>query len=217
MRLYQDEFLAATSTVSVAAGSTKTANIAADSEVLTATSRTTVFRLGEYDGRPAGFRNAAEQLRMHPSDARMAPWSPGPVASDDAASLPMALFKAVNGGQVVSLSLDADLAEPATLRVATTLSFAGGRPGLAVNGFECPTPSSPSVVDSRGVTRGAYRGRGEIYECTVPSGTLKSGDNTITIEVVSGSSGEEFLSPNFVSTPCPSPPFQDFFPDVDCV
>lgn len=199
MKLYQDEFLAATSTVDVSAAATATANIAADSEILTS-SHTTVFKLGEYDGRPTGFRNAAEQLRMHPSDARMSSWSPGTITSEDAASLPMALFAAVNNGQAISLSLDSDVSEAATLRVATTLSFAGGRPGLTVNDYVCKTPSSPSVVDSRGVTRGAYRGRGEVYDCTIPSGTLKSGDNTITINVMSGSSGEEFLSPNFVST-----------------
>ncbi|KAF3919632.1 hypothetical protein ABW20_dc0104638 [Dactylellina cionopaga] len=69
MKLYQDEFLAATGTVSVSAGSTATANIAASNAALTQ-SRTTIFRMGDYDGQPTGFRNAANQLRMHPSDSR---------------------------------------------------------------------------------------------------------------------------------------------------
>lgn len=69
MKLYQDEFLAATQTVSVSAGSTATANIAANAPALTQ-SRTTIFKLGDYDGQPTGFLNAASQLRMHPSDNR---------------------------------------------------------------------------------------------------------------------------------------------------
>lgn len=69
MKLYQGEFLAATQTVTVTAGSTLTSNIAATHEALT-TSRTTIFQLGDYDGTPTGFRNAANQLRMHPSDSR---------------------------------------------------------------------------------------------------------------------------------------------------
>ena len=32
----------------------------------------------------------------------------------------------------------------------------------------------------------------------IPDGTLVAGDNTIEISVVSGSSGDSFLSPNFV-------------------
>jgi rhamnogalacturonan endolyase len=55
MKLYQDE--------------TATANIAATAAALTK-SRTTIFRLGDYDGQPTGFLNAANQLRMHPSDSR---------------------------------------------------------------------------------------------------------------------------------------------------
>lgn len=69
MKLYQDEFLAATQSVSVTAGQTKTSNIAATHPALTQ-SRTTIFRMGDYDGQPTGFRNADSQLRMHPSDSR---------------------------------------------------------------------------------------------------------------------------------------------------
>lgn len=69
MKLYQDEFLAATQTVSVSAGATATSNIAATASALTQ-SRTTIFKLGDYDGQPTGFLNAANQLRMHPSDSR---------------------------------------------------------------------------------------------------------------------------------------------------
>jgi rhamnogalacturonan endolyase len=35
-------------------------------------------------------------------------------------------------------------------------------------------------------------------EYSIPSGVLDAGSNTITITIVSGSSGDEFLSPNVV-------------------
>ncbi|KAI0389551.1 polysaccharide lyase family 4 protein [Xylariaceae sp. FL0594] len=197
MKLYQDEFLAATQTVSVSAGSTATANIAATAPALTQ-SRTTIFRLGDYDGQPTGFLNAANQLRMHPSDSRMANWSPGTVSSTATSSWPMAIFKSVNNGQKISFSLPSAVTNTATLRIATTLSFAGGRPQATVNSYTCAGPAAPTTIDSRGVTRGAYRGWGDIYECSIPAGTLVAGANTVTINVISGSSGDQFLSPNVV-------------------
>ncbi|KAI0435001.1 polysaccharide lyase family 4 protein [Xylaria sp. FL1042] len=197
MALYQDEFLAATQTVSVSAGSTATSNIAATAKALTE-SKTTIFKLGDYDGQPTGFLNAANQLRMHPSDSRMSSWSPGTVSSTSASSWPMAIFQAVNNGQKISFSLSSALSSTATLRIATTLSFAGGRPQATVNSYTCSAPAAPTKIDSRGVTRGAYRGYGEIYECSIPSGTLVSGTNTVTINVISGSSGDTYLSPNVI-------------------
>jgi subtilase family serine protease len=64
-----------------------------------------------------------------------------------------------------------------------------------------PSKTAPTNIDSRGVTRGAYRGLGEVYDCTIPSGTLVAGTNTVTITVISGSSGDVYLSPNVVSPP----------------
>lgn len=198
MKLYQDEFLAATTTVSVVAQATTTANIAATNTILTS-SHTTIFKLGDYDGQPTGFLNADKQLRMHPSDARMSSWSPGTISSTATSSFPMAIFKSVNNGQVISFSLSSAVSSTATLRMATTLAFAGGRPVATVNGYTCATPAAPTAIDSRGVTRGAYRGLGEVYDCSIPSGNLKSGTNTVTISIASGSSGDTYLSPNVVS------------------
>ena len=129
----------------------------------------------------------------------MANWNPGTVASTATSSFPMAIFKGVNNAQKITFSLGSAVSQTATLRIAITLSFAGGRPQPVVNGYNCPAPSAPSKIDSRGVTRGAYRGRGEIYECTVPAGTLVSGTNTVTVTVISGTGGDAFLSPNVVS------------------
>ena len=85
-----------------------------------------------------------------------------------------------------------------TLRIFTTLSFAGGRPTVKVNSFTPATPGAPAKIDSRGFTRGAYRGYGEVYSFSIPAANLNTGDNTIAISCASGSSGDTFLNPNFI-------------------
>ncbi|KAH6497369.1 hypothetical protein HBI55_082590 [Parastagonospora nodorum] len=86
----------------------------------------------------------------------------------------------------------------ATLRVGTTLAFAGCRPAVVVNGYSPANPAAPSKIDSRGLTRGAYRGFGEVYNYDIPAGKLVSGSNSITISCLSGSSGGGFLAPNVI-------------------
>jgi rhamnogalacturonan endolyase len=197
---YLEYVLANSSKVAVAAAATVTKSISATNAVITS-SHTTVFKIGEYDGSPTGFLNADKQLRMHPSDSRMSSWSPGTytVGSSSIGSFPMALFKSVNSPQVLKFTLSSAITTSATLRIATTLSFAGGRPQATVNSYVCTAPAAPTTIDSRGVTRGAYRGYGNVYDCTIPAGNLVSGTNTISIAVISGSSGDAYLSPNFVS------------------
>jgi rhamnogalacturonan endolyase len=197
MVLYQTEFkAAATASVTVSAGQTVTSNMAS-----TLAARTSIFKIGEYDGQPAGFRNADKFLRMHPSDARMAGWGPltYTVGSSPAADFPMAIFKSVNNPATIKFSPASVPPAGATLRVATTLSFAGARPQVKVNGWTGPAPAAPTKIDSRGVTRGAYRGYGEVYDVSVPASAFVTGSNTITITVISGSDGDTFLSPNIVS------------------
>lgn len=195
MVLYQGEFKVATATgVSVSAGKTTSKSIAS-----TLTSRNSLWKIGEYDGQPTGFLNADKFLRMHPSDSRMTAWNPVTytVGSSSLNQFPMALFQNVNNPVTIKFNLKSTPGA-ATLRIATTLSFAGSRPQAKVNSWTGPAPSAPTKIDSRGVTRGAYRGYGEVYDVSIPSGTLVAGDNTITITSISGSSGTTFLNPNFV-------------------
>ncbi|KAL2022035.1 hypothetical protein VTK56DRAFT_6275 [Thermocarpiscus australiensis] len=195
MVLYQTEFKIATSSVTVSAGRTVTQNIAGTFNA----SRKTLLQIGDYDGQPTGFRNADKFLRMHPSDSRMASWGPltYTVGSSSLSDFPMAVFQDVNNPVTIRFNL-ASAPGAATLRVATTLSFAGSRPQVKVNSWTGPAPAAPTKIDSRGVTRGAYRGYGEIYTVSIPAGTLVAGSNTITISSISGSSGSAFLSPNFI-------------------
>lgn len=196
MKLYQTELEVASQSVEVSAGSTTTSDIASTLEA----PATSLWTIGSCDGQPTGFLNADKQLRMHPSDARMSDWGPTDfvVGDADASAFPMALFQAVNSGQNITFTLD-DASSDATLRIRTTLAFASGRPQVTVNSWSGDIPAAPTKIDSRGVTRGAYRGYGEAYEFDIPSSELVAGQNSIQISVASGSSGDTFLSPNFVS------------------
>jgi hypothetical protein len=88
--------------------------------------------------RPNGFLNAANQLRMHPSDSRMSSWSPATytVGTSKVTSFPMALFKSVNSPLTIKFTASSSQTGAATLRIGTTLSFASGRPQVVV----CSSP-----------------------------------------------------------------------------
>jgi rhamnogalacturonan endolyase len=195
--LYQGELRVASSSVTVSAGATSIANIAAST-----VSKTTLWQIGDWDGQPKGFRNADKQLRMHPTDSRMSSWGPltYTVGSSTLDSVPMAFFKGQNVPFIIKFTLTAAQASgTSTLRIGTTLAFAGGRPSAVINSFKPATPAAPTKIDSRGVTRGAYRGFGEVYDYAIPAGSLVVGSNTITIDVASGSSGSSwFLAPNVI-------------------
>ncbi|KAL4889877.1 rhamnogalacturonate lyase A [Aspergillus ambiguus] len=195
MVYYQGEYKVASTSVTVTAGSSTTKNISGSVKT-----GTTIFKIGDWDGQPTGFLNAANQLRMHPSDSRMSSWGPitYTVGSSSVGSFPMALFKDVNNPVTIKFTATSSQTGAATLRIGTTLSFAGGRPQATINSYTGSAPSAPTNLNSRGVTRGAYRGLGEVYDVSIPAGTIVAGTNTITINVISGSSGDDFLSPNFV-------------------
>lgn len=108
----------------------------------------------------------------------------------------MALFKSVNSPLTIKFTASSSQTGAATLRIGTTLSFAGGRPQATVstftffseslltgafqlNGYTGSVPSAPTNLDSRGVTRGAYRGMGEVYDVSIPSGYIVEGTNTV--------------------------------------
>lgn len=155
--LYQGELKVKAASISVSAGAATAANIAADTET-----KTSIWRIGDWDGQPKGFRNADKQLRMHPTDSRMEAWSSltYTIGSSNLNSVPMAIVK---GMDPFTIKFTTTHTAAATLRVGTTLSFAGCRPSVVINGFSAPVPAAPTKIDSRGLTRGAYRGYGEIY------------------------------------------------------
>ncbi|KAF8156936.1 rhamnogalacturonase B [Crassisporium funariophilum] len=193
MTLYKVELAVASQSVSVSAGGVATSNIASQEA-----NPTTIWQIGDFDGTPRGFLNSDKIENMHPSDSRMSSW--GPVTftvGSPISSFPMALFKAV-GSVTIRFTATSAQVGARTLQIGTTLAFAGGRPQVVVNSWTGPAPAAPSQPDSRGVTRGTWRGNNIMYTVSIPSGVLVAGTNTITINVISGSSGDLYLSPNLV-------------------
>jgi rhamnogalacturonan endolyase len=118
----------------------------------------------------------------------MSSWSPGTytVGTSSESDFPMALFKDVNSPLTISFTATSSQTGAATLRIGTTLSFAGGRPQATLNSYTGSTPSAPTNLDSRGVTRGAYRGLGEVYDVSIPSGYIVAGTNTVGLSRIFG-------------------------------
>ena len=167
-----------------------------------------IFRIGELDGKPDGFRNADLIADMHPSDVRMKPWGPltYTVGESPLSDFPMAQFqRAVNNPTTIRFTLGRGAVKPHTLRIGITLAFGGGRPVVTVNpgtpqAWTGPTPPSTrgAQPESRGVTRGTYRGNNMEFTVNIPAHAFVAGENTITISVASGEGGTGFLSPSFV-------------------
>ena len=70
-KLYKGELAVATASMTVSAGQTNTLNLAS-----TESTPNYIFKIGEWDGTPAGFLNASNIINMHPSDIRNANWGP---------------------------------------------------------------------------------------------------------------------------------------------
>ncbi|GAA6015373.1 hypothetical protein JCM10207_008966 [Rhodosporidiobolus poonsookiae] len=183
--------------VVVNAGQTITADVASSE-----TSPSTIWTIGGApDGTPRGFLNADKIKTMHPSDARMSSWGPVVFRIDSSsdAEWPMAQFKAVNDGNQVVFALSAEQAASAkTIEIGVTSSANGGRPQVTVNSYTGSAPAAPTKIDSRGITRGTWRGYNSAYTTTIPASALVEGENTATISVISGSGGDKFLSPSVV-------------------
>ncbi|KAF8158297.1 polysaccharide lyase family 4 protein [Crassisporium funariophilum] len=193
--LFQGEIEAGGGSVTVSAG--KTSSVTLTSSL---SRPSVIWSIGTVDGTPAGFLNADKIQTIHPSDTRMSNWGPVTftVGSSSVSSFPMAQFKAVNNPTTIKWTASSSQIGARTLRIRTTSAFAGGRPQITVNSFTSNAPAAPTAVDSRGVTRGTWRGLNQVYDFAIPSGTLVAGSNTFTINVISGSSGDTFLSPNIV-------------------
>ncbi|KAB5588783.1 hypothetical protein CTheo_7770 [Ceratobasidium theobromae] len=194
MTMYKSELAVATKSVTVTAGGTITANIQSAESA-----PTVIWQIGEFDGTPRGFLNSDMIEAMHPSDQRMHEWlRTFTVGQQDIGYFPMAIFKDI-GPVTVRFGLSSSQLGARTLEIGVTLAFAGGRPQVVINGWTGPAPPAPSQPDSRGVTRGTWRGNNTLYTVSIPSGVLiSSAVNVMTINVISGSSGTQYLSPNVV-------------------
>ena len=191
VRLYKDELAVPLSTgattVTVTAGSTATLNLASAESY-----PAHIFKLGEWDGTPAGFLNFENLIAMHPSDPRQAPWGPvnHTVESNSTADFPAIQFRLANSPATLRFTLTATQAASArTLRVGITCALYGGRPQIKVNNrWTSSTPSASTQPDGRCFTLGTWRGNNATFTYSIPASAFNSGANSLTIGPVSGSS-----------------------------
>jgi rhamnogalacturonan endolyase len=196
--LYDNELAVGTRTVTIAAGQTARADI-----VDTYYTPPAIFRIGTWDGTPKEFLNADRINTMHPQDPRMSDWvlPTFTVGSTPDAAWPLAQFKDINNSRRIVFTLTAAQVQALTLRVGLTLAFAGGRPNIIVNAGQSyawtSTFQNPSTQpDSRGITRGTWRGNNVVHSFNIPAANLRAGVNTIDVSVISGQTSTGFLSPS---------------------
>jgi rhamnogalacturonan endolyase len=192
--LYKGELAVATQQVTVTAGATTTRHLRSAEAT-----PPTIFRIGEWDGTPAGFLNAERVTTMHPSDPRMSPWGPVTftVGQSATSAFPAYQWQAINNPTTVKFNLDAAQVRTHTVRVGLTTAFSGARPRLSVNGWTSATPATSTQPSSRTLTVGTYRGNNATYTFEVPASAFHSGTNTMILSVASGSGGSGFLSPGY--------------------
>jgi rhamnogalacturonan endolyase len=198
MRIYKNELAVDTRTVTVAAGATTDAGTVAVTGDPGAASA--LWHIGDWDGSPAEFINGDKVTTMHPSDVRMASWTPGDYVvgmSTPATGFPAYQWKDVNGTLTVRFNLRQSQIVPLTLRVGITDAYAGGRPKPQVNGWVPANPPASTQPKTRSLTVGTYRGNNTMYTFDIPASELVVGQNVLTLTAISGSSGVRFLSPGY--------------------
>ncbi|CAM5303908.1 rhamnogalacturonan lyase B N-terminal domain-containing protein [Streptomyces narbonensis] len=198
LTVYKGELAVHTGTVTVTAGAATalhTLTLTNDPSAAPA-----IWRIGDWDGTPGGFKNATLMTYAHPADVRAASWTGNVVlgAGDVAASFPCYLWKDVNDGVLVYFRLTAAQAAAAhTLRIGVTTAFLNGRPQVTVNDWVSAIPSPPAQPSTRSLTNGSYRGNNHTFTYVVPASAWKTDPsqyNVLKLNVVSGSTGTGFLS-----------------------
>ena len=196
--LYQGELSVATANVSVSSGGNTTLNLAS-----ALSHPTTIWKIGIWDGAGKEFLNGTTSgiVMMHPSDVRMANWGPitFTVGTSATGSFPCAQFRGANSPTTIKFNLTAAQVAAHTLRIGITCAYNNGRPSVVVNGHATTNPGASSQPDSRSITIGTYRGNNTVFTYSIPASSFVSGQNTLTITPISGSSDlSAFLSAAWV-------------------
>jgi rhamnogalacturonan endolyase len=196
LTVYKNELAVYTGSVAVTAGGTTALNTLTLSDP---SSTTALWRIGNWDGTPTEFLNGGRLTTMHPTDSRMSSWVPSTFVvgtSTAAAGFPAYQWKDVNNARVIQFTLTSAQVQNLTLRLGTTEDFNGARPQITVNSWTSAIPTAPAK-GSRNMTVGTYRGVNRTYSYAIPSTAFVAGTNTLTINVVSGTTGTAYLSPGF--------------------
>ncbi|MFI2717583.1 rhamnogalacturonan lyase B N-terminal domain-containing protein [Streptomyces collinus] len=200
LTVFKGELAVYSTSVSVSAGGTTTLNTIAIPSSNDPSNANAIWRIGDWDGTPGGFKNADLMTYAHPSDARAASWTGNVVVgSGETAAFPCYLWKDVNSGILVYFRLTAAQAAAAhTLRIGVTTAYANGRPQVTVNDtWTSAIPAPPTQPDTRSLTNGSYRGNNHTFTYSVPASAWKTDAgqyNVLRIDVVSGSGASGFLS-----------------------
>lgn len=183
--LYKGELEVAVDTATVTAGATTTLNL-----VSTEPTPSVIFRIGEWDGTPAGLLNGDKITEMHPQDVRNSPWGPVSytVGVNAPSSFPAIQFRGANSPSTITFNLAPNQITDLTLRIGITCAYNGGRPQISVNSFTSAAPGASSQPSSRSFTIGTYRGNNALYTYTIPASALVVGTNTLRINPISGTS-----------------------------
>ncbi|MBT2424060.1 rhamnogalacturonase B precursor [Streptomyces sp. ISL-22] len=200
LTVHKGELAVHTTSVTVTAGGTTTLNTIAVPSSNDPGNATAIWRIGDWNGTPSGFKNADLMTYAHPSDVRAASWTGNVViGNNETASFPCYLWKDVNSGILVYFRLTAAQAAAAhTLRIGVTTAYANGRPQVTVNdAWTSAIPSPPAQPNTRSLTNGSYRGNNHTFTYSVPASAWRTDTsqyNVLRIDVVSGSGATGYLS-----------------------
>ncbi|MFF4360686.1 rhamnogalacturonan lyase B N-terminal domain-containing protein [Streptomyces sp. NPDC001604] len=200
LTVFKGELAVHTGSVTVTAGGTTTLNTIAIPSSNDPGNASAIWRIGEWNGSPSGFKNADLMTYAHPSDSRAASWTGNVVigSGTETSAFPCYLWKDVNSGIVVYFKLTAaQTAAAHTLRIGVTTAYANGRPQISVNDWTSSIPSPPGQPSTRSLTVGSYRGNNHTFTYSVPASAWLSDTsqyNVLKINVVSGSGTTSFLS-----------------------
>ncbi|MBK3567690.1 rhamnogalacturonan lyase B N-terminal domain-containing protein [Streptomyces sp. MBT62] len=201
LTVFKGELAVYTGSVAVTAGGTTTLNSIAIPSSNDPSNASAIWRIGNWDGTPGGFKNADLMTYAHPSDVRAASWTGNVVigSGTETSAFPCYLWKDVNSGLIVYFKLTAaQLAAAHTLRIGVTTAYANGRPQVVVNDtWTSAVPSPPTQPSTRSLTVGSYRGNNYTFTYSVPASawlTDSSAYNTLKIYVASGSGSTAYLS-----------------------
>jgi rhamnogalacturonan endolyase len=201
LTVFKGELAVHTGSVTVTAGGTTTLNTITIPSSNDPGNASAIWRIGDWNGTPSGFKNADLMTYAHPSDSRAASWTGNVVVGSgtETSGFPCYLWKDVNSGIIVYFKLTAAQAAAAhTLRIGVTTAYANGRPQVVVNDtWTSAIPSPPSQPSTRSLTVGSYRGNNHTFTYSVPASawlTDTGAYNTLKIHVASGSGSTSFLS-----------------------
>ena len=188
--LYKGELPVTNGTTTVSAGVTNTLHLASGESA-----PSYIFKIGEWDGTPAGLLNASNIINMHPQDVRNTNWGPVTyvVGSNSPGDFPAIQMRLANSPTTISFNLDSTQYATSqiaglTLRIGMTCAYNSGRPKPTVNSWTpSSNPSASSQPTSRSFTTGTYRGNNALYSFNVPASAFMPGQNTMTIPPISGS------------------------------